>query len=147
MVKKNKGWSLIELLIVVVIIGILAAFAMTSYQKYTVRTKRAEVQAEMMRIAQQLQSYIVINHNYQNATLDKFGLPLVGTDAPFPSAKNKSYDLKLVIGVDNQTWTLTAEPSGSQLGNGSVILDSLGQKCWTKGSTCTPSASTNWDGK
>ena len=147
MVKKNKGWTLVELLIVLVIISILAAFAVTSYQKYVVRTKRTEVQAEMMRVAQQLQSYLTVNHSYQNATIDKFGLSLIGTSAPFPSLNNKSYDLTLVIGSDNQTWTLTATPAGSQLGNGSVSLNSLSQKCWTKGATCTPTATSNWDGK
>ncbi|MDN5434598.1 MAG: pilus assembly protein PilE, partial [Acinetobacter sp.] len=34
-----------------------------------------------------------------------------------------------------------------QAGNGDVGLDSQGQKCWSKGTTCTPSATTNWDGK
>lgn len=147
MVKKNRGLTLIEILIVVVIIGILAAFALPSYQKYVVRTKRAEVQSSMMQIAQKLQSYVVFNHNYQNATIDKFGFPMVGKSAPFPNVNNKSYDLELAIGTNNQTWTLVATPVGTQLGNGSVVLDSLGQKCWTKGFVCTPSSSTNWDGK
>lgn len=148
MVKNRRGFTLIEVIIVILIIGIVAAFAIPSYQKYVVRTKRAEMQSEMIRIAQQLQSYITINHNYQNATLDKFGLTLVGTEAHFPSTSNLTYKLNLVVGNDNQTWTLTATPQGSQVGNGSVILNSNGWKCWTKTTTaCTPSATSNWDGR
>ena len=68
--KSVKGFTLIELIIVVVIIAILAAIAYPSYQNYVQRTKRADAQAEMMQIAQKMQSYYVINHNYSSATLD-----------------------------------------------------------------------------
>lgn len=137
----QKGFSLIELMIVVAIIAILAAIAYPSYTQYKVRTNRVDVQSEMMGIAQRLQSYYVINHNYTNATLDN------GTTIKNYPVSNSVYKITLVPG--GQTYTLTAEPESSsiQMGNGNVVLDSQGQKCWTKGSTCTPSATSNWDGR
>ncbi|MFW2103766.1 type IV pilin protein [Acinetobacter guillouiae] len=138
---KNKGFTLIELMIVVAIIAILATIAYPSYIQYKIRTNRAAVQTEMMQIAQHLQSYYAINHNYTGATLDN-------------NTTSKDYPISqpfysIIFTPNNQTYTLTASPvSGSQqAGNGDVGLDSQGQKCWSKGTTCTPSATTNWDGK
>ncbi|ENW24040.1 type IV pilin protein [Acinetobacter lwoffii] len=139
---KNKGFTLIELMIVVAIIAILAAIAYPSYTQYKIRTNRADIQTEMMRIAQRLQSFYVINHNYTSATLDN------GTTSQDYPASNPVYSITLV--PTGQTYTLTAAPkSGTvQASNGSVILDSNGRKCWTKTTTpCTLSNTSNWDGR
>ncbi|MEX5378810.1 type IV pilin protein [Acinetobacter towneri] len=139
---QNKGFTLIELMIVVAIIAVLAAIAYPSYTQYKIRTNRADVQSEMMNIAQRLQSYYVINHNYTSATLDN------GTTSKDYPISNPVYSITLVS--DDQTYTLTAEPkSGTvQAGNGNVILDSQGRKCWTKTTiACVPSATSNWDGR
>ena len=142
MKKYSLAFTLIELMIVVAIIAVLAAIAYPSYTQYKIRTNRADVQSEMMNIAQRLQSYYVINHNYTSATLDN------GTTSKDYPISNPVYIVTLV--PSGQTYTLTAEPiSGTvQAGNGNVILDSQGRKCWTKTTTaCVPSATSNWDGK
>lgn len=139
--KKYEGFTLIELMIVVAIIAILAAIAYPSYTQYKIRTNRADVQSEMMQTAQRLQSYYVINHNYTSATLNN---GLTTKDYPAP---NPIYTIALV--TNSQTWTLTATPKTNtiQAGNGTVLLNSDGQKCWTKGQSCTTSTTSNWDGK
>ena len=133
----NKGFTLIELMIVVAIIAILAVFAYPSYTQYKIRTNRAEVQSEMMRIAQRLQSYYVIHHNYTAATLEN------GTTAQDYPASNSLYQITLTRG--GQTYSLTAEPKTGtvQDGNGSLTLDSMGRKCWEK----TTGACEPWDGR
>lgn len=138
--KKYEGFTLIELMIVVAIIAILAALAYPSYTQYKIRGNRADVQSEMMQTAQRLQSYYAINHHYTSATLDN-GL----TSKDYPTS-NAVY--RIALNVNDQTWTLTATPKTTtiQAGNGTVLLNSEGQKCWTKGQSCTTSTTSNWDG-
>lgn len=141
----ERGFTLIELMIVVAIIAILAAIAYPSYQEYVKRTKRADLQSEMINIAQRLQSYRVINHKYTDAKLDNGALT-----KNYP-VSNASYTIDLTTA--DQTWILTATPINGQIGDGHVVLNNQGHKCWTKGSdknsgtACVPSATTNWDGR
>ncbi len=141
----NKGFTLIELLIVVAIIGILAAIAYPAYTQYVIKSNRIDVQTEIARVTSLLQRYKTLNSTYL-----KSGQPLTLSDLDvsedYPSTAKKLYSLEL-SNVTAGTWTLKAVPEGMQTGNGAVIVDHKGQKCWTKGSTCTPSAMTNWDGR
>ena len=143
--RKDHGFSLIELMIVIVIIAILAAFAYPSYIQYRIRTNRADVQAQMIQQAQRLQSYYVINHNYTNAVLDN-----ANTTMNYPSSgSTPMYTIALTISDTGQTFTLTAttKPNSIQDGNGTIILNSQNQKCWIKGTSCIPSATSTWDGR
>jgi prepilin-type N-terminal cleavage/methylation domain-containing protein len=85
---RNLGFTLIELMIVVAIIAILAAIAYPSYTSYRVKTNRVDVQAQMMNIAQRLQSYKSVNHSYTGATLAGLGI-----SATYPNSGE--YTLKL----------------------------------------------------
>lgn len=64
--KKNlqRGFTLIELMIVVVIVAILAAVAYPSYQDSVIKTKRAEGRAALMQAMQQQERYYTQNNTY-----------------------------------------------------------------------------------
>ncbi|MDM1344477.1 prepilin-type N-terminal cleavage/methylation domain-containing protein [Acinetobacter pseudolwoffii] len=137
-----KGFTLIELMIVVTILGILAAVAYPSYQNHLVKTKRVEAQSELLLISQNLAKYKATNGSFKNATLSG----LYGSNT-IPKGGTPLYDLTL--SVTPSTWILRASPKNdsSQKSNGLVVIDSSGNKCWTKGSSCTPSPTSNWDGR
>lgn len=47
MIKNNKGFSLVELMVVVAIIGILAAIAVPNYQRFTAKSKQSEAKSNL----------------------------------------------------------------------------------------------------
>jgi type IV pilus assembly protein PilE len=141
---KDRGWTIIELMIAVTIVGIIGAIIYPNYQDYIVRSGRTEAQTELTQIAQNLESYKMANNNsYAGATLSN--------DAINGSTKLKSsgveiYDLRMTIASTGDSWTIRARPLATtrQAGDGDVALNDLGQRCWEKGTICTPSTTTSW---
>jgi type IV pilus assembly protein PilE len=118
--KKQKGFTLIEVMITVVIVAILASIAIPSYRQYVIRGNRTAAQAVMMEIATRQQQFFVANRTYATAAQLGFALP--------PEV-DQNYNLGIVVAAGPPPGfqiTLTAE--GAQASDGILTLNSEGVK-------------------
>lgn len=103
-VHKNRGFTLIELMIALVIVSILASIAFPSYQQYVRSARRADAYASLLEIELQQEKHRVTNTAY-SSSLSSLG---VGS-----TTENGHYDLAL-SGVSATGYTATATAKGGQ---------------------------------
>ena len=122
---KNKGITLIELMIVVVVVAILSSIAIPAYQDHVTRAKRSEAKAALLDVANRMEKFLYTNNNYTGATLG--GLNVATIVAP------GNYTLALATTAN--TYTITASPNGSFTDSkcGNLIYNQAGVKTASAG--------------
>lgn len=141
-----RGFTLIELMITVMIVGILAAIAIPQYQQFVTKSRRAEAKAGLARVQGALERYFTVNNTY---TVDPSALKLPKcADAKTPSGDTcDSTNYIITIGVPDggsisTAFQLTASPVAGRQDAvcGNFTVDNLNVKT----STGTGAAGTCW---
>lgn len=123
-IKKTTGFTLIELMIVIAVIGILAAIALPAYNQYIARGKRAEARVAILQAEGWLERFYTENNRYTTA---------VDTNTTFnsrfssiPSSGAANYSITLV--VSTESFTITTAPLGPMAGDkcGTYLKSSAG---------------------
>jgi prepilin-type N-terminal cleavage/methylation domain-containing protein len=111
--KREEGFTLIELMIVIAIIGILAAIAIPQFAAYRVRGFNADAQTHVRNMATALEAYFADNQTY-NATvanLSVYGYTSVSNVPIAPGGAATTYSITASHVSGNRTFTLTG-PGG-----------------------------------
>lgn len=123
-----KGFSLIELMIVVAIVSILAAVAVPSYQSHVRETRRADGGAVLMQARQAMERYYSKNYTYVGASLGTAATDTFTDQAPIDGG-TAYYNLSLDAATAT-TFQITAAATGGQAIDecGSLAINQAGQK-------------------
>ena len=103
-INQGKGFTLIELMIVIAIIGILATIALPAYSDYIVRAKRSEAKIELLSVQLAQEKWRANNNNYGS---------LINLGYSDPHIVD-NYSIT-VSGVTASTYQIIASPTGQQL--------------------------------
>ncbi len=131
---QNKGFTLIELMIVVAVIGILSAIAYPSYTQYVLRAKRGDAKAALLSVQLAEEKYRANNVSY--GTLAELGLdPMVSSD--------EYYDITIPAAPTASAYSITATPKSphADVYCTTLVINQNGDKtatgsdlanCWNK---------------
>jgi type IV pilus assembly protein PilE len=130
----QRGFSLMELMFAVAVVGILAGIAYPSYQEQLRKTRRSEATSQMLQMAEELHKCFTINVDYRlDPNAD--GTP----DCAVPNSRDTTHYTITVNPRTATAFTLTAtpKPGSAQAGDSkcpSFILTGAGAKspdsCW-----------------
>ncbi len=127
-----RGFTLIEVMIVVAIIAILAAIAYPSYLEQVRKSRRSDAKASLMEVAQQIERAYTLSNSYATAVAS-----IVGTGIP---SRESHYQIVVIGAPTASDYTIEAQPQGGQANDKckNFRLTSAGVKSNNGGSITNP---------
>lgn len=131
MKQRQNGFTLVELMIAVAIVGILAGIAYPSYQDSTMKSRRADAKGALLGLANAMERHFTETNSYLGAgtTSGNTGSPTIFS-ATSPIGGGTAYYNLTINAVTASTYTLYAAPTGAQANDrcGTLSLTQTGVK-------------------
>ena len=144
--KKQAGFSLIELMIAIVIIGIVTAIAIPSYNSFTLKSHRSEAKSALLDIAAREEEFYSENKEFTDEVAN-LGMSEYGQS--YLSKTSSGYYKLYVASGSGTSWSSSAIPLESQVNDGLCFkITSEGDKYtipYTSGSCDESSKTSGWD--
>lgn len=124
--QSEKGFTLIEVMIVVAIIGILAAVALPGYQNHVLKTRRGAAAGCLLELAQQMERRYTTSMSYVGTTL-----PTANCNASATSELAGFYTFAFDANPTATAFKVNATPTNAQTSDtrcGTLSIDQAGAK-------------------
>lgn len=143
---RTSGFTLLELMIAVVIVGILASIAYPSYTNYITQTRRSDATINLLRVSALQEKFLTQCGIYAANFGATQSCTAPGTLQTSSTTADGYYSLEIAVNATGSTYTLTARPLGTQSTNDlakctTFTINNLGvkaatgaesTKCWKK---------------
>ncbi|ROR94743.1 type IV pilus assembly protein PilE [Sinobacterium caligoides] len=131
---KQQGFTLIETLVVIAIIGIITAIAMPSYQEHVKEAKRSQAKAALMAFSARLERNYAETMSYETKSDGSVvtAASIFYENVPEGSSNGeRDYRLKVIADkTDDDQFTIRAEAVNAMSDDGDFELNSIGEKKW-----------------
>jgi len=132
-IKQRDGFTIVELLIVIVVVAILAAITVVAYNGIQARANLASVQSDLTSLARKYELFFVDNGRYPNSVPDLLALKATVSRPAYLTDSTLASNLIPCVTSDSQNYAIGAvAPNGSRLyiARGKPVAEYTGATSW-----------------
>ena len=130
MKQRHAGFTLVEVMVALAIVGVLVAIMYPNFEEYLAKTRRADAQGALVQLSNAMERFYSANNTYAGATLGNAVADIFPAQAPVD--RNQKYYNLSIQAADGDSYTLRASPidPGPQMSDGYMELLSSGERRW-----------------